>query len=199
MTESTIVTPRGWWDLADAAAFYPSDLPEDWRLTYFANQFGATLLPWSLWDQAGTAAWSQWADDVGTGFRFVAETGSATNAARAQADLQHTLGHALSAWLASDRRLDAQRDDGEPSETHQIPCWPATLNPPAEYVSGDTNTYAAVAPAALHRDLRSARRWLEELRHRNAQPPAVVILARPASETLTAWQQLVELLGLDPA
>lgn len=199
MMGSTIVVPRGWWDLADAASFFPGDLPEDWRLTYFANQFGASLLPWSFWAQASAADWAQWAGDVTAEFRFVAEIGTAANAGRAHADLQHALGRTLGAWVLADGRLHAQSEHHVPSDGHhQLPCWHAIASPPAAFVSREAGTYAAVAPVALHGDLRGARRWLEELDRCNARPPAVVILARPASETLTAWQQLIELLGLSP-
>jgi hypothetical protein len=196
MTESTIVTPRGWWDLADATAFYPSDLPEDWRLGYFANQFGASLIPWSFWSRTDAAEWSEWADDVTMRFRFVAEISPASNSPRPHAELQRALGHTLGAWLGADRHLDAQPDHDEPPESRRIPCWHATGSPPTRHV--DADAYAAVAPSTLHRDLRGARRWLEELGKSNGQPPAVVILARPDTRTLTAWLQLVELLGLGP-
>ena len=29
--------------------FYPEDLPEDWRLGFYANEFNALLVPESIW------------------------------------------------------------------------------------------------------------------------------------------------------
>jgi len=49
--------------------FYPEDLPEDWRLSYYANEFSAVLVPQEKW-QSEEADFEQWAEDVPEGFRF---------------------------------------------------------------------------------------------------------------------------------
>jgi len=49
--------------------FYPQDLPEDWRLSYYANEFSAVLVPQDKW-QAEDADFEQWAEDVAEGFGF---------------------------------------------------------------------------------------------------------------------------------
>jgi len=53
--------------------FYPDDLPQDWRLSYYANEFSTVLVPQSQWQaswQAEGADFEQWAEDVPEGFRF---------------------------------------------------------------------------------------------------------------------------------
>ncbi|NIR58416.1 MAG: DUF72 domain-containing protein [Gammaproteobacteria bacterium] len=64
---------RGWDHAAWAEQFYPPDLPPDWRLAYYANEFRAALIPASYWAGAGPGAASTWAGEVTGDFRFFAE------------------------------------------------------------------------------------------------------------------------------
>lgn len=58
------------WDHAHwRGSFYPDDLPEDWRLGYYANEFSAVWLPKCRW-QADEADFEQWAEDVPDDFVF---------------------------------------------------------------------------------------------------------------------------------
>lgn len=217
MRESTIVTPRGWWDLADAAAFYPTDLPEDWRLGYFANQFGASLLPWNSWQNAAPTLRAQWLGDVAPGFRFIAEAGPGSAERETQATLQQALGASLYAWLAHSGGFEPQAPDlqarrNADGSSDRLACWRVDAGSGRE--SGTTHerqpgstgdgrahrapdSYGVIARQTLHQDLRAARSWLEGLSIVNGRPPTVVILASPSSKTLETWLQLIELLGLE--
>lgn len=56
------------WDMAHwPGVFYPQDLPEDWRLSYYANEFSVVLVAESKWSSAD---FEQWADEVPENFRF---------------------------------------------------------------------------------------------------------------------------------
>ena len=48
--------------------FYPDDLPEDWRLGYYANEFPGLLIPESVW--AADPDVGQWLEDVNERFAF---------------------------------------------------------------------------------------------------------------------------------
>jgi uncharacterized protein YecE (DUF72 family) len=50
-------------------SFYPDDLPSDWRLSYYANEFSVVLVPQLKW-RAQDADFEQWAEDAPEGFRF---------------------------------------------------------------------------------------------------------------------------------
>lgn len=50
--------------------FYPHDLPSQWRLTYYANEYRQVLVPARYWDNAGLAQAAQWYEDVQEAFRF---------------------------------------------------------------------------------------------------------------------------------
>ncbi|TVO77056.1 DUF72 domain-containing protein [Sedimenticola selenatireducens] len=57
------------WDHKDwQGPFYPDDLPADWRLSYYANEFSVVLVPFSVWTADECATWH---DDVPESFRFV--------------------------------------------------------------------------------------------------------------------------------
>ncbi|MBK5941629.1 hypothetical protein CCR96_20735 [Halochromatium roseum] len=202
-----MVTCRGWWDLADSAFFYPEDLPHDWRLSYFANSFRAALLPAVFWTDADPQTAAQWYDDVPPGFRFAAEQ-SPTVSQETQdrhhqlkpAQLEQRLGAKLDAWIepidepastvistitGSDanrclryqRRQTAQRSNPDPDRSYP-------------------SCYGLIAPAELHRDLRGARDWLRKMAEQQGQAPSLIIMARPSSTDLSAWQELLDLLGL---
>jgi hypothetical protein len=74
----------GWLD-----GFYPDSLPDDWRLTYYSNEFRCALIPPDYWQRFGPEAPARWIEDVHADFRFYPELLlSATGAAPAPADLR---------------------------------------------------------------------------------------------------------------
>ncbi len=192
--DSTIVTPRGWWDLADADRFYPSDLPADWQLAYFANEFRATLLPLDCWSSADPATLTQWREDVPTTFSFVAE------APRRQPVAGESQPETRALEQALDRRLTAWIAPG--AEPKPMPTTPAGAPPaaPSGWRPGVDRVLAPVAvfqtPSALHADLRAATRWLATLSHPPGCTRRVLILSCPTSTDLRNWHELLDLLGL---
>ncbi|WP_172597604.1 hypothetical protein [Sulfuriflexus mobilis] len=68
-----VVGSRGWEHPQWLDSYYPDDLPEDWRLGYYANEFGCVLLPPEVWGAANEATVEQWLDDVEEGFLFFLE------------------------------------------------------------------------------------------------------------------------------
>ena len=60
---------RGWQHPGWATDFYPDDLPEDWQLSYYANEFHALLLPLSTLRSLDCEP-AELIDEVPEGFRF---------------------------------------------------------------------------------------------------------------------------------
>lgn len=197
-----MVTSRGWWDLADHDQFYPDDLPEDWQLSYFANQFRATLLPAETWTNAKPTRVAQWQDDVPAGFRFVAEQPTAPPAADTRQGLQpegltQGLGSLLAGWLEpidapTSRSRAAALMGFKPSR-----CLGYQRLHPLQDDAACPHEYALMAPTELHRDLRHAKDWLRKMTEHQGQAPRLIILARPSSNDLMRWQTLLELLGME--
>jgi hypothetical protein len=59
----------GWQHAGWEVDFYPDDLPEDWRLSYYANEFHALLLPLSELRSLDCGP-QELIDEVPEGFRF---------------------------------------------------------------------------------------------------------------------------------
>jgi Protein of unknown function DUF72 len=53
--------------------FYPEDLPADWRLGYYSNEFNTVLVPAFYWHQQHLADCEALLDDVHPEFRFFIE------------------------------------------------------------------------------------------------------------------------------
>lgn len=68
-----IVGARDWDHPAWKGTFYPEDLPKDWRLSYYANEFSGVLLPESVWRPAKPEVIAIWCDNVADGFLFFLE------------------------------------------------------------------------------------------------------------------------------
>lgn len=67
-----LVGANGWVHASWRDRFYPEDLPDDWQLTYYSNEFRVVLLPTHYWDIAGEGP-SQWLDACDGDFAFVVE------------------------------------------------------------------------------------------------------------------------------
>jgi hypothetical protein len=63
----------GWSHPEWSEAFYPPDMPEEWRLTFFNTQYHCTFLEQAIWRQAGREQWRQWHADTHAAFRFLLE------------------------------------------------------------------------------------------------------------------------------
>lgn len=63
----------GAWDWRHESwqgVFYPQDLPLDWQLTFYANEFDAVGLPTAAWLNPPLAELESWLENTQAGFRF---------------------------------------------------------------------------------------------------------------------------------
>ena len=67
----------GWRHKHWLKSFYPEDLPanesEDWRLSYYSNEFNSVMVPFDYWQGVGTVDCKGWLDDVNDDFQFFVE------------------------------------------------------------------------------------------------------------------------------
>ncbi len=67
----------GWHHKYWLKSFYPEDLPvnssEDWRLSYYSNEFNTVMVPFDYWQSGETVGCEGWLDDVGENFQFYVE------------------------------------------------------------------------------------------------------------------------------
>ncbi len=103
---------RGWAHPGWVSAFYPEDLPEDWRLSYYANAHRVVLVSADLL-HPGAADIVHWGEDVDAGFRFLFECVVEATAAQHVSQIQAFLariaplaGHCAGVYV---RRTDPAR------------------------------------------------------------------------------------------
>lgn len=70
----------GWEHDAWCGAFYPDDLPSEWRLSFYNTEFECVYLPYATWGHATVETLSQWREDTLARFRFLLEPGHGTDA-----------------------------------------------------------------------------------------------------------------------
>jgi len=64
---------RGWNYTAWQGVFYPEDLPADWRLSYYANEFPGLLLPQTEWQRHPPETLLAWLEELDEGFQLYLE------------------------------------------------------------------------------------------------------------------------------
>lgn len=63
----------GWQHAHWLNRFYPEDLPEDWQLMYYSNEFNSVLVPAAYWQTHSIDDCVEWIGNVHEGFRFFVE------------------------------------------------------------------------------------------------------------------------------
>jgi len=62
------------WDHpAWRGAFYPEDMPPEWRLSFYNTEFECTYLPHAVWRNVAPETLAQWREDTLERFRFLLE------------------------------------------------------------------------------------------------------------------------------
>lgn len=64
---------RGWCHPQWVGDFYPDDMPEDWWLPYYSNEFDVVLVPWDELQQADADVLRTWVEDTKSDFEFFLE------------------------------------------------------------------------------------------------------------------------------
>lgn len=73
MRDQVLLGAVDWTRPEWTGGFYPGDMPEDWRLTYYNTQFDCVFLDRVRWTAAGPAQWRLWQEDTHEHFMFLLE------------------------------------------------------------------------------------------------------------------------------
>ncbi|MDH5778448.1 MAG: hypothetical protein OEZ33_09565, partial [Gammaproteobacteria bacterium] len=65
----------GWQYPAWSDDFYPEDLPEEWQLGFYGNEFPVVMFPADYWQQ-DDAIIAEWIEDSGETLKIICEFGS---------------------------------------------------------------------------------------------------------------------------
>jgi len=68
-----LIGATGWNHPAWVGSYYPEDLPEDWRLSYYSNELNTVLVPESDWTNKNRDDIEEWIDETHDEFIFYFE------------------------------------------------------------------------------------------------------------------------------
>ncbi|KAA6186041.1 hypothetical protein F2Q65_06665 [Thiohalocapsa marina] len=183
MTITIDVAPADGCSLGAPETFFPPDLPEDWRLTFYANAFSAAYLPAARWMSAPVQTLADWRTDVHARFRFY---------------LQRPAPLDDQAWLQAAAGAVAALAPGpaafvtDPEDDHG----PGVLLDPASVAGHRYIGGVLRSPRALNDDPRGARHWVQrQLEARPGTDRWLILLERPTATQLQRWRDLLDLLG----
>ncbi len=191
----------GWDYLEWTGAFYPDDLPPDWRLAYYANEFPGVLIPDRLWLTVGSGTLESWVDDVRESFRFYLEVDGAIDTEECLNKI-HCLGNNFGGIV-----MDYRRKPESPlvnifpgGLAKEFPLYEMGSNEPGLKTSLPHQVGIALRiPTKYLADPMSQRRFLEELAGHVA-PGAETLLFLdgdpPAIEKFHKFKILAQLLRL---
>jgi hypothetical protein len=190
----------GWDSAPDGPDEYPQDLPPEWRLAYYANDFWGVLVPHGIWREAGPAGAVAWVADTPARFRFFLELDAGDRESGSTA-VAAALGDRLGGLVGTASALASAPGAG-PSRLLRVATEPGQTVPLAGW------GLAWEVPVPLTRDLRGARAWVEaRVRGQGlpgvdatatpgAAPPILALLGECRFEDLARWQAMLELMGL---
>jgi len=70
---------RGWRHESWIGDFYPDDMPHEWWLTYYSNEFENVLVPWSYLRDCEAETVQTWLDDTHDRFVFFLEVAASAS------------------------------------------------------------------------------------------------------------------------
>lgn len=70
------------WLGAEWDSFYPDDLPAEWRLDYYANEYSTVIVPAQTWQGESIDEARHWLEQAPSGFNYYWELDDADGAAR---------------------------------------------------------------------------------------------------------------------
>lgn len=81
-----IVGTRGWKHQAWLEHYYPPDLPPEWQLAFYANDFSGVLIPAEEWQAADDRQLGQWCDETPEHFAMLIEADDSGQADQTKID-----------------------------------------------------------------------------------------------------------------
>lgn len=194
------------WDGPAWSAFYPEDLPPEWRLDYYSNEFGSLVVPAADWARVSIDEAARWLGEAPQGFRFYWELADAEGATRLLelASQEREVADHLGGWLFQsglilERELFEVLSNCLPGAGYgrrPVPALQAellasqgvTLCWQEEVALNCRGTGLRVLEISQRPDLRALRRTVDE--QYAAGVEQLLLLLQPNAQTLPALQEL---------
>lgn len=93
------------WESDSWKEFYPADLPEDWRLDFYCNEFRAVVVPIEIWQKIDADILEEWRENAHEQFRFYFEK-SAKPVSDSLNEMIESLGAQWGGWICHEDEKD---------------------------------------------------------------------------------------------
>ena len=195
--------PVGWEYPEWLDSFFPDDLPEDWRLSYFSNEFSAVLVPQDYWIEADADQLATWADGVNEDFRFFLEVVSPVELSvceKLTLSLTPNFGGIVLSQRLAGTDFEEKLSAVEQLTGKVIIMTEVNIGEPLPFLVSNANLRIALSITDVDQpDLKVRRTFFERLQER-LQPDAEVLLCisgnPPDIESIRQLRQLARLMGL---
>lgn len=174
------------WEGALWSPCYPDDLPDEWRLDYYANQYTSIIVPRPQWQGQQADELALWLEETPEGFRFFWEVSEPQDAQRLlQLYERCEGGRRPGGWLL------LPRAELEPAQLEALAgLAPVSHCREAGHCSAGPLTLMPVSP---QEPLRSVRERIDRLAGQEGGELLLVVM--PAPQAAATLQQL-HTLGL---
>ncbi len=198
MPPSIKVGVYGWQHFAAKADLYPDDLPPDWRLSFYANEFASACLDFPQLAEEWVL-FTQWVEDLPQSFQLslaLPVTASEGALSNLSGQGEWAISYLLSSkgqgarWLPSGALHPLLSSLGIHSP-QQIVEWSSCWTPDSP-VNG-----SAIAIFPSGSDMRQYRQWIEQWVEGNSEQELTLWLdgAAASYSELSGLKTLVELMG----
>ena len=207
VAENMFIGCYGWRHSAWRGSFYPDDLPEDWQLAYYSNEFNCVLVPAGDWIKNEGFDLGDSLEDSAEGFRVIVECPPSVASDADEFSLFCAQVNELGAHAGGVLLLQSSLASIKDGQLSALPAL-APL-----YCRNITSTIEKLQPvwqpeapimsslAILDRpltDLKQVRAWLESFVSEQSHGVKTVIYQQPEPiiEQLQQMKTLVEIMGL---
>lgn len=196
MAENIHLACRGWQHPLWQGSFYPDDLPADWQLSYYSNEFDAVIIPDDYWSADTLQQELDWCEQVPPGFRFYAEWPATLDAVEVPqfcSQLEAMANNLVGVLFTEDAAMLALQQ-----RLPNLPCFGAQHIWLPDSLAAQPSAAPLAVLARPWRDLRELRRWLEAFapKHGVARQALLCTMPHPDSEQLQQARTLLHLMGL---
>lgn len=198
------VGATGWRHADWFDSFYPDDLPTDWQLSYYANEFPVVQLSPDDWLPADVATFRQWCDDVSNGFSFIIDITGCMDRPDALARLQqcvNALGDKVGgivSWVPlSDpvaEQVETAAGDGLLVSLSNVPA----VSDSRVAIASNRHACCLLVPTEVARDLPVLRQMMEAVSSASAEQSEIYLIfsgASPAIKVMKDAEVLQQLLN----
>ena len=196
----------GWDFPAWSKTYYPEDIPEDWKLAFYANDFAAVVLPESVWGGDAVEALEETVQDLDEGFRFYCLAQSRWPSGEELSSVKRVLKSHLQGFLVERTAPPEDLQLVEP----ELAIVPADMNLKADLqvkfwaeITDTTDKPLHVIRLTDDNDLKTLRQQFDKVRQQLVSDDDIMILvssAEPESapdiEFLQQLRTLLELMSI---